>query len=352
MKKKFFIILITLLCSYINAEVRNYKDENKGYNVFIEIDPIGQNLKQSDIDEYSHQLFTWSETLGKDAKILENLSDILEWGINEALAEISLEIGTTYISQIRFDNNQNDIFFTHAIVLFTIKSKNPRQLKIETIIIVQVTIDELKETSSVETSENNYENKSLGYKGSAFADFIGNNLSTEELDNLNEFVYSFASKNGQVRAVKKFTKEQEWLVNQALNKYELKKDETYTVLFSVMPKSFPTTFSKIISIITITEIDKYNNFSYNFIAYESTQVNSDPDEESDSVIESRIDGDFEGWDGDTIFKLQNGQIWQQVEYSYKYSYKYCPKVIIVKSPNGWIMQVDGIEKTIRVQRLK
>lgn len=30
---------------------------------------------------------------------------------------------------------------------------------------------------------------------------------------------------------------------------------------------------------------------------------------SDDVIESRIDGTFEGWDGDTVFKLINGQIW-------------------------------------------
>jgi hypothetical protein len=29
------------------------------------------------------------------------------------------------------------------------------------------------------------------------------------------------------------------------------------------------------------------------------------------VIESQIDGDFEGWDGETIFKLTNGEIWQQ-----------------------------------------
>ena len=30
-----------------------------------------------------------------------------------------------------------------------------------------------------------------------------------------------------------------------------------------------------------------------------------------SVIESKIDGEFEGWEGDTIFKMMNGQIWQQ-----------------------------------------
>ena len=34
-----------------------------------------------------------------------------------------------------------------------------------------------------------------------------------------------------------------------------------------------------------------------------------------NVIESRIDGEFTGWSGDTIFKLRNGQIWQQSSYA-------------------------------------
>jgi len=33
------------------------------------------------------------------------------------------------------------------------------------------------------------------------------------------------------------------------------------------------------------------------------------------AIESRVDGEFEGWDGETIFPLTNGQIWQQVQYA-------------------------------------
>src|SRR6202044_232769 len=32
------------------------------------------------------------------------------------------------------------------------------------------------------------------------------------------------------------------------------------------------------------------------------------------AIESSISGEFHGWDGETIFKLDNGQIWQQAEY--------------------------------------
>jgi hypothetical protein len=71
-----------------------------------------------------------------------------------------------------------------------------------------------------------------------------------------------------------------------------------------------------------------------------------------SVIESQIDGDFEGWDGETIFKLTNGQIWQQTGYDYTYSYAYMPEVTIYKTSGGWKMKVEDVEETIYVRRLK
>jgi len=71
-----------------------------------------------------------------------------------------------------------------------------------------------------------------------------------------------------------------------------------------------------------------------------------------AVIESRIDGEFTGWTGQTIFKLQNGQIWQQASYAYRYRYAYSPKVIIYRSGQGYQMKVDGIDQTIHVKRLR
>jgi len=69
------------------------------------------------------------------------------------------------------------------------------------------------------------------------------------------------------------------------------------------------------------------------------------------AIESRIDGQFDGWEGDTIFQLANGQIWQQTQYAYKYRYKYRPTVTIFSASGGCTMQVDGVDRTIRVQRI-
>lgn len=73
---------------------------------------------------------------------------------------------------------------------------------------------------------------------------------------------------------------------------------------------------------------------------------------SESLIETRIDGEFKGWEGESIYKLQNGQIWQQVEYKYRYSYKYSPRVMIFKKNGSFYMQVDNESDFVRVQRLK
>lgn len=73
---------------------------------------------------------------------------------------------------------------------------------------------------------------------------------------------------------------------------------------------------------------------------------------TESVIETQIDGEFEGWDGETIVKLINGQIWQQTEYHYNYTYSYMPDVLIYRSASGYKMSVEGADKPIMVTRLK
>ncbi|UOD50699.1 hypothetical protein [Orrella daihaiensis] len=71
-----------------------------------------------------------------------------------------------------------------------------------------------------------------------------------------------------------------------------------------------------------------------------------------AVIESQIDGDFEGWEGDTIYKLMNGQIWQQVSYEYEYSYGFMPNVIIFQKNGSNYMKVDGVNSIVQVQQLR
>ncbi len=73
---------------------------------------------------------------------------------------------------------------------------------------------------------------------------------------------------------------------------------------------------------------------------------------SPSVIETQIEDDFEGWDGETVVKLLNGQIWEQTEYYYEYHYSFMPNVLIYKSGLSYKMRVDGIAKAVGVVRLK
>lgn len=70
------------------------------------------------------------------------------------------------------------------------------------------------------------------------------------------------------------------------------------------------------------------------------------------AIESRIDGTFEGWSGETVFKLLNGQIWQQSSYAYTYHYAYRPEVLIYAGSGGCKMIVEGVSDSISVKRLK
>ena len=71
-----------------------------------------------------------------------------------------------------------------------------------------------------------------------------------------------------------------------------------------------------------------------------------------SVIESQIEGEFTGWDGGTIFKLSNGQIWEQTSYSYTYHYAYMPEVTIYPSGGYCNLKVEGLDDTITVRRLR
>ena len=65
------------------------------------------------------------------------------------------------------------------------------------------------------------------------------------------------------------------------------------------------------------------------------------------VIESRIDGNFEGWDEDKVYKLENGEVWQQSSYHYEYHYAYSPEAFIYSHNGTTYMQVDGTKAEVK-----
>lgn len=68
------------------------------------------------------------------------------------------------------------------------------------------------------------------------------------------------------------------------------------------------------------------------------------------VTESKIDGTFNGWNGDNYYRLINGQIWQQVHYKYKYHYAYRPDARILSDGSKFFLEVDGMDEIIEVRR--
>lgn len=69
------------------------------------------------------------------------------------------------------------------------------------------------------------------------------------------------------------------------------------------------------------------------------------------VVKSQIDGTFEGWTGETVVKLMNGEAWQQAAYAYLYCYAYMPTVIISSQREQTVMYVAGIPGSVPVTEL-
>jgi hypothetical protein len=70
-------------------------------------------------------------------------------------------------------------------------------------------------------------------------------------------------------------------------------------------------------------------------------------------ISSKIIGQFTGWDGDTEFKLENGQIWKQSGIGFLKVSMNNPKVKIKEGTfGGYILSVEGYNSRVKVRRVK
>ena len=95
---------------------------------------------------------------------------------------------------------------------------------------------------------------------------------------------------------------------------------------------------------TVLQIDRHQRSANS----ETTSVRSS----CSPAIESTISGEIEGREGETVFQLDNGQIWQQAEYDYTYFYAYRPEVTIYQTSAGCRMNVEDETDTVLVKRIK
>jgi len=91
-----------------------------------------------------------------------------------------------------------------------------------------------------------------------------------------------------------------------------------------------------------------DNAGSNDFGLELEQVREGP-----QTMTSNYAGTFTGWKGDTVFQLENGQVWKQVE-SGRLSFRAENPVITIR--RGWFgafyLKVEGANKQIRVKRIK
>ena len=76
-------------------------------------------------------------------------------------------------------------------------------------------------------------------------------------------------------------------------------------------------------------------------------------DERDS-IQSRILGEFKGWDGYTKFELENGQVWQQSSAGVLRVKINNPTVTIKRSrvSDTYMLKVEGLNSSVRVKRIE
>jgi hypothetical protein len=70
-------------------------------------------------------------------------------------------------------------------------------------------------------------------------------------------------------------------------------------------------------------------------------------------VEARLVGHFGGWSGRTVFKLENGQVWQQAEPGEFVAEADSPTVIVRRGALGaYYLRIDGYGTEVKVKRLK
>ena len=69
------------------------------------------------------------------------------------------------------------------------------------------------------------------------------------------------------------------------------------------------------------------------------------------IVESDLAGHCHGWDGDTEFRLANGDIWRQSAYRFRKAYLCSPAIRVWGlGPLRWI-ELEGVPELLPVRRL-
>ncbi len=67
------------------------------------------------------------------------------------------------------------------------------------------------------------------------------------------------------------------------------------------------------------------------------------------VKRTQIDGDFEGYDSEVLFRLTDGTYWIQDEFKHWYHYAHCPEAKILRKGGRLYIQVDEQDEIVPVR---
>jgi hypothetical protein len=76
--------------------------------------------------------------------------------------------------------------------------------------------------------------------------------------------------------------------------------------------------------------------------------------EGAEVFESRLAGDYTGWEGRTLFRLENGQVWQQADAGVRVDDRRVqPRVRLRPGAVGtYWLEIEGVRERVKVRPVK
>jgi hypothetical protein len=71
----------------------------------------------------------------------------------------------------------------------------------------------------------------------------------------------------------------------------------------------------------------------------------------DLVTESDLDGTCHGWDGTTVFRLSNGQVWRQSAVRHRRLRLCCPAIRVWRMGERFWLEFEGVPEILPVERV-
>ena len=134
-----------------------------------------------------------------------------------------------------------------------------------------------------------------------------------------------------------------WLKARYGEPAHIEASESDTAILSRPTTAVPQTAAQAIE----TEVERR-------VAAKLAATQTDKDSPKDDIpLEARLVGDFKGWTGKTVFKLDNGQVWRQRSAS-TYRHKGADTRVRFEQNwmGGWEMEVLSTGKSVLVKKLR